>query len=236
MVLSYANKGMISKAFVLVFFTPFIHGARLVKTEIPESTTLKLNETTETTEKTATEATAPSTEAFVNFSAPELSSEEAYASERNACYQCQYEQQFENTVFKMLYNHSELKNAAVDACSRCREADDFSNNRKSLGCVCGIYTVPSASFKDVPLRTKMYHNVTCHEQVPFEEACKKICILGALSYNELEPITLCFHLTEATNVKAYVQSKSCRGDDEWTFTGLISPNSICCDQGMPIRC
>lgn len=67
--------------------------------------------------------------------------------------------------------------------------------------MCGIYTTENPSVNDIPLRTKSFKNISCHELVPFEEACKKVCILGTLSYNELEPSTLCYHMPSGIEIK-----------------------------------
>lgn len=146
------------------------------------------------------------------------------------------------TVYSMLANEGFINYSKSDeSCTRCfkgLENDIPKDNMKTkmVGCMCGLFTSQCPDKNDIPLRTKAFHNITCHEVVPDEDACKKVCMFAALVHNELEPANICSHLDQATNITAFVESKICQDDTVWVFTGLSSPSPVCCHQGTAIDC
>ncbi|XP_057662801.1 uncharacterized protein LOC130897876 [Diorhabda carinulata] len=148
-----------------------------------------------------------------------------------------------NTVYGMLANEEFMNYSKSDeSCSRCFKGlengiiNSNNNKTKMIGCMCGLFISQCPDTNDIPLRTKAFHNVTCHEVVPDEDACKKVCMFAALFHNELEPANICSHLDQATNITVYVESKICQDDTVWVFTGLASSSPACCNQGTAIDC
>ncbi|CAH1098843.1 unnamed protein product [Psylliodes chrysocephalus] len=235
---------------VMLLLTPFLsftegahyHTNRLLlttaKNDTSASTEVTASKTNETLPANISSASNITVSIEIASSSPILDStiEGVYATYNKTCYQCLYEQQLENAIYKILNNESLKIAPPNNTCSQCLMMEEFSNKTQSVGCMCGIYTTENPSVNDIPLRTKSFKNISCHELVPFEEACKKVCILGTLSYNELEPSTLCYHMPSGIEIKGYVQAKICREDAPWVFTGLASSNAICCDRGLPVNC
>nr|XP_023022622.1 uncharacterized protein LOC111510892 [Leptinotarsa decemlineata] len=121
-------------------------------------------------------------------------------------------------------------------CSHCMEEYDNATSFKYLGCMCALFTTEHPSKNDVSVSSKIFQNVSCHEDVPSEEACNALCISMVDSYNELRNDMICEFIAHASNMTVYLQSKLCDVDSQWTYTGVSSPTPICCHMGREIQC
>nr|XP_023022602.1 uncharacterized protein LOC111510870 isoform X2 [Leptinotarsa decemlineata] len=121
-------------------------------------------------------------------------------------------------------------------CTDCTEAIEATTGMKLIACMCAIFTIEFPSESDIPLTSKTFHNISCHQDVLNEHACKDVCIDIATVNDELNDSMVCsFVESYKTDLKAFLYSKLCE-DAEWNFTGISSAESVCCYRGFKIPC
>ncbi|KAF5269271.1 hypothetical protein FQR65_LT02572 [Abscondita terminalis] len=111
---------------------------------------------------------------------------------------------------------------------RCQK-ENSDNSR----CVCGLFNTQKPKENDDPIIYQFVMNVTCDESG--EENCAKLCKALAEAAKERAPQVLCSALGHFNNLKASIHSNIC-GSKKWVFTGLTSPDEICCHESLPTEC
>ncbi|KAF5308383.1 hypothetical protein FQR65_LT18180 [Abscondita terminalis] len=112
-------------------------------------------------------------------------------------------------------------------------SDAKKENSDNSRCVCGLFNTQKPKENDDPIIYQFVMNVTCDESG--EENCAKLCKALAEAAKERAPQVLCSALGHFNNLKASIHSNIC-GSKKWVFTGLTSPDEICCHESLPTEC
>ncbi|XP_015587795.1 uncharacterized protein LOC107264251 [Cephus cinctus] len=99
------------------------------------------------------------------------------------------------------------------------------------GCSCAVLDVESL---DPIIEQTLQYNITCDQEGA--EKCQQLCMALAQGAKEKAPAMICEKLNKhVDNLKVAVYTKSCDATS-WMFTGLKSPEPICCHNGKPAVC
>ncbi|KAG5890471.1 hypothetical protein JTB14_012761 [Gonioctena quinquepunctata] len=123
----------------------------------------------------------------------------------------------------------------MEKCLHCNLSLD--NETELIGCMCSIYRTEQPSTNDIPLTTRTFQNVKCHQNIPKGKTCGEVCISVAAFNYGLDDNMVCSYVpTHADSFKAYLHSKLCEENAIWEFTGISSAKPICCHMGSVMAC
>ncbi|XP_046747048.1 uncharacterized protein LOC124411739 [Diprion similis] len=100
------------------------------------------------------------------------------------------------------------------------------------GCNCAVFPMNSQT---PIIEQSLQYNVSCDEEGA--EICSQLCVALAQGAKDKAPAMICEKFdSRASSITPAVFARSCGSKDEWKFTGLKSPEPICCRDGKESAC